>query len=148
MRLAGERRRPDTLGTVPVNLSFTHMMVIGIVALVVLGPERLPGVARTAGNLYREWKRISGSLQTEVREVISEFTEPFGDPIQEFRDSFGGAQSSRGAAAAAPAEPLTALPLLGDAAGGLMAPGPSFELEIDQLGPPPAPGTFVPYPGS
>ena len=32
------------------DMGFTEMMLIGIVALVVIGPERLPGVARTAGN--------------------------------------------------------------------------------------------------
>ena len=42
----------------PFNLSMTHIMVVAVVALVVLGPERLPGVARTAGGLYREWQRI------------------------------------------------------------------------------------------
>lgn len=67
----------------PLNLSFTHMMVVAFVALLVLGPDRLPGVARTAGNLYREWKRISGGLQAEVRDVLSEFTEPFAEPISD-----------------------------------------------------------------
>ncbi|GAC1536634.1 MAG: hypothetical protein NVS3B12_19830 [Acidimicrobiales bacterium] len=67
----------------PLNLSFTHMMVVAFVALVVLGPDRLPGVARTAGNLYREWKRVSGGLQAEVRDVLSEFTEPFTEPISD-----------------------------------------------------------------
>ena len=67
----------------PLNLNFTHMMVVAFVALVVLGPDRLPGVARTAGNLYREWKRVSGGLQAEVRDVLSEFTEPFTEPISD-----------------------------------------------------------------
>jgi len=33
------------------DISFTEMIVIGVVALVVIGPERLPKVARTAGHL-------------------------------------------------------------------------------------------------
>ena len=65
----------------PLNLSFTHIMVVAFVALLVLGPERLPGVARTAGNLYREWKRISGGLEAEVRSALSEFTEPISDLV-------------------------------------------------------------------
>jgi Sec-independent protein translocase protein TatA len=35
-----------------LDLGLTKMAVIGVVALVVLGPERLPGVARTAGALF------------------------------------------------------------------------------------------------
>ena len=31
------------------DLGFTELLIIGVVALVVLGPERLPEVARTAG---------------------------------------------------------------------------------------------------
>ena len=33
------------------DISFTELMIIGIVALVVIGPERLPKVARTLGHL-------------------------------------------------------------------------------------------------
>jgi sec-independent protein translocase protein TatB len=70
---------------VPFNLSFTHIAVVGIVALVVLGPERLPEVAKTVGQFYREYKRIRGDLQVEVREAINEFKEPFRDQIDEFK---------------------------------------------------------------
>ncbi len=31
------------------GISFPEMMLVGFVALLVLGPERLPGAARTAG---------------------------------------------------------------------------------------------------
>ena len=31
------------------DFGFSEMLIIGVVALVVLGPERLPTVARTAG---------------------------------------------------------------------------------------------------
>ena len=33
------------------DFGFSEMLVIGVIALVVLGPERLPVVARTAGEL-------------------------------------------------------------------------------------------------
>ena len=89
----------------PLNLSFTHLMVVGFVALVVLGPERLPGVARTAGNLYREWKRISGGLQAEVRDVLHEFTEPFAEPISDLLHGTDGGAPLSAAAAGASAGP-------------------------------------------
>jgi len=40
------------------DMGFTELMLIGIVALVVIGPERLPGVARTAGKYVGRLKRF------------------------------------------------------------------------------------------
>ena len=34
-----------------LDIGFSELVVIGVVALVVIGPERLPRVARTAGHL-------------------------------------------------------------------------------------------------
>ena len=50
------------------DMGFTEMMLIGIVALVVIGPERLPGVARTAGKYVGRLKRF----MTSVKEVEKE----------------------------------------------------------------------------
>jgi sec-independent protein translocase protein TatB len=49
--------------------------VIGVVALVVLGPERLPKVARTAGHLFGRLQRYVATVKTDInREMeISEF---------------------------------------------------------------------------
>jgi len=92
-------------GCVPLNLSFTHLLVVAFVALVVLGPDKLPGVARTAGNLYREWQRISGGLQAEVRDALSEFTEPFTEPIS---DLLHGPRTDDGVGAVATATVVAA----------------------------------------
>ena len=40
------------------DLGFTEMMLIGIVALIVIGPERLPAVARTTGKYFGRLKRF------------------------------------------------------------------------------------------
>jgi len=122
---------------VPLNLSFTHLLVVGFVALVVLGPERLPGVARTAGNLYREWQRISGGLQAEVRDVISEFTEPFAEPIQDIIRGPGGGT----APAAEAGSPAASVPAgNGDGARGAQAPLAVLPpLGVATAGPTPAP---------
>jgi len=47
------------------DIGFSEMLVIAIVALVVIGPERLPKVARTAGHML-------GRLQRYVRDVKSD----------------------------------------------------------------------------
>lgn len=47
------------------DFGFTEILVIGVVALVVLGPERLPEVARTAGKLFAQAQRYISDVKTE-----------------------------------------------------------------------------------
>ncbi|MFM0624499.1 Sec-independent protein translocase protein TatB [Paraburkholderia xenovorans] len=52
------------------DIDISKMAVIGTVALVVLGPERLPRVARTAGTLLGHAQRYLNSVRTEVDQQI------------------------------------------------------------------------------
>jgi sec-independent protein translocase protein TatB len=52
------------------DLGVTKMAVIGVVALVVLGPERLPRVARTAGALFGRAQRYINDVKAEVSREI------------------------------------------------------------------------------
>ena len=48
------------------DFSFTEMLLAGVVALVVLGPERLPKVARKAGEWGGKIQRLASSVKTEL----------------------------------------------------------------------------------
>jgi sec-independent protein translocase protein TatB len=52
------------------DMGFTELMLIGIVALVVIGPERLPGVARTAGKYVGRLKRFMTSVKADVEQEL------------------------------------------------------------------------------
>lgn len=52
------------------DMGFTEMMLIGIVALIVIGPERLPGVARTAGKYFGRLKRFMTSVKADVEQEL------------------------------------------------------------------------------
>jgi sec-independent protein translocase protein TatB len=52
------------------DMGFTEMMLIGIVALIVIGPERLPGVARTAGKYVGRLKRFMTSVKADVEQEL------------------------------------------------------------------------------
>jgi sec-independent protein translocase protein TatB len=55
------------------DVGFSELVLIGVVALVVLGPERLPGAARTAGTILRRARASWASVKAEVeREVAAE----------------------------------------------------------------------------
>ena len=56
-----------------------EIMLVLVVALLVLGPDKLPRAARHAGNAIRELRRISSDVRTEVDKVINEH-DPLADP--------------------------------------------------------------------
>ena len=52
------------------DMGFTEMMLIGIVALVVIGPERLPGVARTAGKYFTRLRNFMMNVRADVESEL------------------------------------------------------------------------------
>ncbi len=67
------------------NLGGMEVVVILLVALVVLGPKKLPDAARQVGRALTELKRISGGFQKEMREAMQ-------DPIVEAEARAKGAR--------------------------------------------------------
>ena len=52
------------------DIGFSELMVIGIVALLVLGPERLPKVARTTGHLLGRLQRYVSDVKSDINREI------------------------------------------------------------------------------
>ena len=52
------------------DVGFSELALIALVALIVLGPEKLPGVARTVGALVRRarssWQNVKGEIEREL----------------------------------------------------------------------------------
>jgi sec-independent protein translocase protein TatB len=48
------------------DFSFAEMLIVGIVALLVIGPERLPTVARKVGTYVARMRRFVSSVRTDV----------------------------------------------------------------------------------
>ncbi len=53
------------------NIGFTEMIILGIIALVFIGPNQLPDVARNIGRLLNELKRATSDFQTTFTTHIS-----------------------------------------------------------------------------
>ncbi|MRX09270.1 Sec-independent protein translocase subunit TatB [Pseudoduganella sp. FT25W] len=53
-----------------IDLGLTKLAVIGVIALVVIGPEKLPKVARMAGTLYGRAQRYLNDVKSEVTREI------------------------------------------------------------------------------
>ena len=50
----------------------TELMVIFVVALLVLGPKKLPGLARSLGRSLAEFRRASSDIRREFLDVADE----------------------------------------------------------------------------
>jgi sec-independent protein translocase protein TatB len=53
-----------------LDIAFSELLVIGVVALVVIGPEKLPKVARTAGILLGRAQRYVGDIKSDINRQI------------------------------------------------------------------------------
>jgi sec-independent protein translocase protein TatB len=53
-----------------IDIGLSKLALIGVVALVVIGPERLPKVARMAGTLFGRAQRYINDVKTEVSREI------------------------------------------------------------------------------
>lgn len=95
------------------------IIVVLVIALIVLGPERLPQVARQAGRAYREFRRVTSGFEAEVRGALQEPMRAFSEPHP----------SERAPGSDEPSAPTTLAP-----AGPATPPGPP-------------PGTAGPAPG-
>jgi sec-independent protein translocase protein TatB len=68
------------------NIGFSELLILGVIALIFIGPQQLPEVARTIGRLLNEWKRATGDLQNQ-------FTSTLRDDITEKRNNSQTEQS-------------------------------------------------------
>ena len=57
------------------DIGFWELCLIAVVALVVIGPERLPGVARTAGKWIGSARRFVSSMQADINAEVGKADE-------------------------------------------------------------------------
>jgi Tat protein translocase TatB subunit len=67
------------LGTF-LNVSGTEIFVILVAALVILGPERLPGAMRRAGQVAGQLRDLSDNFRREVQDALADVDAPAPKP--------------------------------------------------------------------
>jgi len=71
------------------DIGFSELMVIGVVALIVIGPERLPRVARTLGHLAGKLQRYVSDVKSDInREIELDELKKMRDSMQQTASSF------------------------------------------------------------
>jgi sec-independent protein translocase protein TatB len=53
------------------NVSFSELLMIGVIALIVIGPERLPKVARTIGHLVGRAQRYVSDVKSDIQREMN-----------------------------------------------------------------------------
>ena len=68
------------------NVTGGELVIILLVALIVLGPEKLPDAIRKVGRVYGELRRMSAGFQSELKDALDE-------PMREMRDTMNTVKS-------------------------------------------------------
>jgi sec-independent protein translocase protein TatB len=81
------------------DVGFSELMVIAVVALIVIGPERLPRVARTLGHLFGRLQRYVNDVKADINreielEELRKFKTTFEDAARGFESSVNTTVSS------------------------------------------------------
>ena len=74
------------------DIGFSELMIIAIVALIVIGPERLPKVARTLGHLFGRMQRYVNDVKADISremqlEELKKLQASMQDAARSFEDS-------------------------------------------------------------
>lgn len=66
-----------------LDIGIFEIMIVLIVALLVIGPQRLPEVARKMGKIYRNLKKMTGDFTKQIKEAAD-----LDDDIEELKGTF------------------------------------------------------------
>jgi sec-independent protein translocase protein TatB len=72
------------------NVTGSEIVLLLLVALIVLGPEKLPDAMRRFGRTYGELKRMSHGFQAELRDALEEPSRELRSTVQAAKDIVQG----------------------------------------------------------
>lgn len=72
------------------NVGAGELLVILLIALIVLGPDKLPETARKVGNVMGELRRMSSGFENEIRAAMDEVVRP---PLETVKETEPGAEA-------------------------------------------------------
>ncbi len=59
------------------GVGFSEVIVIGVIALLVLGPDKLPAFARKAGKIWRELRSLGDDARQSLHQAVSSDDDPY-----------------------------------------------------------------------
>jgi sec-independent protein translocase protein TatB len=62
----------SAIGLFIFDIGWSELAIIGVIALIAIGPKELPGVLRTLGQVMGKLKRMSAEAQSQFRAALRE----------------------------------------------------------------------------
>lgn len=92
------------------NIGFSELLLIGLIALILFGPHKLPELGRSLGRMVREFKQGARDLLSDdepARPERKDVTPPAPQPVSQTVEvqTAGAAPQQSQAAGARPADP-------------------------------------------
>jgi sec-independent protein translocase protein TatB len=116
------------------DIGFSEMLVCAVVALVVIGPERLPRVARTLGVLFGRLQRYVGQVKADINREME--AADLGNVKKEFESAARSFETDfKSQAQEVEREVRDAQNAIGKSLDE-SAPSPQLELGIEETPPP------------
>ncbi len=133
------------------DVGMSEIALIGVVALVVLGPERLPKVARTAGHLFGRLQRYVANVKSDInREMEMSDLAKVKEEVQSAVKSFESTVNEHANAIQSEAATLEKSAALPDGSAPSAAPAPPLSqaelLTAQEAGLPPTTPAAAPVP--
>ena len=117
------------------DVGFSELLVIGVVGLVVIGPERMPGVARTAGALFGRAQRYINALKADIQnevdlEEFKRIKSTFYDAAKSIEDSVSQVKQELDATAQSLNESIAAQSVAPAAAAAVETPNAPAQMDF------------------
>jgi sec-independent protein translocase protein TatB len=95
-----------------MGIGFTEMLVIGVLILLLFGPEKIPTVAKTLAKVYREVRTTGSEFTRAIRTEMDAVTGETRDELRQAQTDLTAAASGllAGRFGETPAKPQAALP--------------------------------------
>jgi sec-independent protein translocase protein TatB len=134
------------------DISFFELLMIAVVALIVIGPQRLPAVARTLGHLFGRMQRYVNDVKADISremelEELKKLQSGMEDAARSMRDSVDSvnkevsateSELSKLAQSAQPEpDPYSTIPALQEPPAETVSPQGELPLETSQPAPAP-----------
>jgi sec-independent protein translocase protein TatB len=118
------------------NLQGSEIIIVLLLALVVLGPEKLPDAMRKMGQAFAELKKMSAGFQSEFRAAVDEPMREVRQTANALRDSADFTKLQHGDRQEKPKSADMAVLAPGDPDAVPTADAPTFETPLDPTGGP------------
>ena len=61
----------------PLDLSMTKLLILGVLAMLIFGPDKLPQLARDAGRMVRQFRGMAQQARSELRSELGDVVPDF-----------------------------------------------------------------------